>query len=68
MRAGRQRRHFKEAVSGVRIQMQDSRVMSGETQTHWVRGQDRGERKRWMPAPQKGPGGAVTPLKEIKMH
>ena len=48
--------------------MQDSRVMPGETQTHWVRGQDRGERKRWMPALQKGPGGAVTPLKEIKMH
>lgn len=60
----------------MRVQTQDSRVMSGETQTHWVRGQDRGEQGAGEESieevdastTQKGPEGMVMPLKEIKMH
>lgn len=71
----RQRRHFKGAVNGVRIERQDSRVMSGERQTHWIRVQIGGG-QRWeetigevgASTTQKGPGGMVTTLKEIKVH
>lgn len=59
----------------MRIERQDSGVMSGEMQTHWVRVQIGGG-QRWeettgegdASTTQKGSGGMVTTLKERKMH